>query len=80
MQRDRRLRQLSPRTLGKQVDCIVVSPCTLDSQVDYIALVAVSTNRLGGECLPNIPERLLSPAPHKLELGFFGKAFAYLHD
>lgn len=66
MHRDRRLRQLSPRTL--------------DSQVDYIALVAVSTNRLGGECLPNIPERLLSPAPHKLEFGFFGKVSAYLHD
>ena len=79
MHRDRRLRQLSPRTLGTQLG-IVLSPCTLNSQVDYIALVAVSTNRLGGECLPNIPERLLSPAPHKLELGFVGMAFAHLHD
>lgn len=80
MHRDRRLRQLSPGALGTQVDCIVLSPCTLSSQVDYIALVAVSANGLGGECLPNIPERLLSPALHKLELGFFGKALAYLRD
>lgn len=80
MHRDRRLRQLSPGTLGTQVDCIVLSPCSLSSQVDCIALVAVSANRLGGECLPNIPERLPSPALHKLELGFFGKALAYLHD
>lgn len=62
MHRDRRLRQLSPGTLGTQVDYILLSPCTLSLQMDHVVLVAVNTNGLGGECLPNIPERLLSPA------------------